>query len=135
MNNQKNIFINVDNFIKGYKIVVNVIRIIFLFIMCIVLFNLFFSLNDIMSKIILLPFLLCCLCFFGQLLCTLIGNVKLVKLCKRVYVFIFLMYWFCIIGLGIYSSIINKEYEMIFFTFPFIMAGIYMLTKTLGKKK
>lgn len=126
---------NNSKFIKGHKMAMNVIKIIFLFIMCIILFRLFLSIKDIMSKVIFLPFLLCGCCLFWKLICELIGNIKLVNLCKMMYIFIFLMYWFGFIGFGIYSSIINKEYKMILFIIPFIMAGIFVGYKSFVNKK
>lgn len=115
-----------------FILLTNIIPSIFI---CIFLFWLLFNIEGTFGKIIFLPFVLCGSCSFWQIVARIMGNHKLEKLFNKLYMFIFLMYWFGILTIGIYSSIIYKNYGIIPFTIPFIVVGLYVGYKFFIKKK
>lgn len=120
---------------KSFDIFVNSIKIIMISLICIVLFYLFLNISGMIGKIVMLPFLLCALCLFFQMIAIACGNNKLTAIFGKLYILIFLIYWFGVIGTGIYVSIINEEYIMILFLIPFIVVGLFVAYKTFSSKK
>lgn len=92
-------------------------------------FWLFFQFKDITSKLMFLPFLICGSLAFWHTICDVFKNTKLRDFLYKLYVFVFLTFWFGMLGVGIYTSIINKEYGMIIFMIPFILVGVFTIKK------
>lgn len=124
-----------SNLVKFFSIFINITKLVTIFIICIFLFILFISIKVVAGKLLLLPFLLCTICLFWQTISSIIKNAKLVELFGKMYILIFLVYWFGITGIGLYSSIVNKEYGMLLVVIPFIVVGIWVGYKSFVKKK
>ena len=133
-NNNKEI--DETNFIKSYDIIKNSISIIAVIIMCTVLTNIFFSCSDFTSKLIFLPLYLCGLCSAGLIISKIFDSYILEKLFFKVYIVIFLIYWFvCISFFTI--RIIKQEVNYIYalFSIPFWIAGLYAIYKYFIKNR
>ncbi len=95
---------------------------------------LFLHTTDTITRIILIPFFICGFTIFGALIAKFFRKVNLEVLFHKLYTVGFLLFWFGVLVLGCYLSLINREYQMIIFTIPFWLVGIYMVYKNFIKK-
>lgn len=119
----------------SFYALINGIKLVTIVIICIILLYLWFNINNVLGKIILLPFVLCGLSLFGQMIALIRKNDKMIKFFGKAYIVIFLIYWFGIIFFGLFDSIVNKKYLLVLFLMILVFAGIYMAYVTLFKKK
>ena len=119
----------------SFYALINGIKLVTIFIICIILLYLWFSISDTLGKIIFLPFVLCGFSLLCQVIALIRENNKLINFFGKVYIVIFLIYWFGIVLFGIFDSIIKKNYSLILFLMIFVFAGIYMIYVTFFKKK
>lgn len=131
----KNKKVDDEKLLKSFEIFINIIRIISIGFVCLFLFYLFMMMGDFFSRLILLPFLLCACCLFWQTIAMIKKNDLMVEILGKMYIVIFLLYWFGVIGVCAYTMIIDEQYSMTLFLIPFILAGVYVVFDTFFKKK
>ena len=91
--------------------------------------------KDTFTRIILIPFLIASLATLGKLCSLYFKNINWTIFFHKLYTIGFLIFWFSFLIVATYISIINKEYNIVLFSIPFWIAGIYFLYKNLIKKK
>lgn len=94
----------------------------------------FLHTTDTITRIALIPFLICAIACFCTLIFQFFRKVDLQVLFHKLYIIGFLMFWFEVLIFGCYISLVNKEYQMLIFTIPFWLVGIYMVHKNFIKK-
>lgn len=100
--------------------------IIFIFLLVIISKN-----KDIMSRIIILPFLLCSLFLALKNICLIMDKERIALTFSKLFIINFLVFWF---GFLVFSNayfIRENNYFSLIFTIPFWIAGIYMVHKFL----
>jgi hypothetical protein len=126
----KHEYIDDNKLINSYFILENSISIIVYFIINVIFMRWFISTENIIEKLILSPFCLCLLCALGLAIAKAFDKKLLESIFKKLYIVIFLIYWF---GMLIYFTIsIIKLYKfniMLLLTIPFWLAGFYILYK------
>ena len=122
--------------VLSFEIIKKIIGIIGLSIVCIVFISIFFNLSDLTSKILFSPFLACALCTVGLGLSKIFGNLKLERIFQKIYIIIFLSYWFGFLVVWTNSLIKQQDdYKYLLLTVPFWVTGIIIMYKYLIKKK
>lgn len=122
-----------SDFFKSYELVCQWLR---FFIACyfnIQIFVLFFKINNLVSRLILLPFCLCFLFVLLKNICVIMRRDKFVVIFSKLYIGIFLCYWLIMCGLGIYWCIFNKRYSMIIFIMLFLIVGGRIIYRNLKR--
>jgi len=120
-----------NNFLKYY----NLIKFLVVLYMNIQIWIIFFKMDNLLNRLILLPFCLCFFCTFGQVLGRFFNKYMIVKFFSKLYVLIFLGYWFLVCGIGTYGAIRDREYSMILFILLFWIVGIFVIYRKFIKKK
>lgn len=126
----------IDNtdLIKFSNVMQKVTSVIPVVVICIIFSIVYIKLNEFIFRIIFLPFLCCGYCTLGYYLSVAFQNQKFTKLFLKMYLVIFLIYWFGVLIIATISSIIQKQSEMIIFSVPFWLVGIYVAYKSFVKK-
>ena len=91
--------------------------------------------KDLLTRIIIIPFIVFSLSFFIEKVLLIFEKKSLAKKVQKIYVIAFLVYWFGFIIYWDYVSIVNKDYMSILFSLPFWVGGIYITYKRLYKKE
>lgn len=120
--------------IKFSSIMQKVTSIIPAVVICIIFSIVYIKLNEFIFRLIFLPFLCCGYCTLGYYLSVAFQNQKFKKLFLKMYLVIFLIYWFSVLIIATISSIVQKQSEMIIFSVPFWLVGIYVAYKSFVKK-
>lgn len=100
--------------------------IISIFLIIIVIKN-----QDIISKLIILPFLFCGIFTIGKNACLLKENKRGANIFSKLFVLSFLTFWFGFLVIWSYLFIRKNSYFPLVFTIPFWIAGIYIVRKFL----
>lgn len=126
----------IDNtdLIKFSNVMQKVTSVIPAVVICIIFSIVYIKLNEFIFRIIFLPFLCCGYCTLGYYLSVAFQNQKFTKLFLKMYLVIFLIFWFGVLIIATISSIIQKQSEMIIFSVPFWLVGIYVAYKSFVKK-
>lgn len=120
--------------IKFSSIMQKVTSVIPAIVICIIFSIVYIKLNEFIFRIIFLPFLCCGYCTLGYYLSVAFQNQKFKNLFLKMYLVIFLIYWFSVLIIATISSIVQKQSEMIIFSIPFWLVGIYAAYKSFVKK-
>lgn len=91
--------------------------------------------NDKFTRIILIPFLIASLAILGKLCSLYFKNINWTIFFHKLYTIGFLIFWVGFLIVADYISINNKQYDMIIFSIPFWIVGIYFAYKNFIKKK
>ena len=110
-------------------------RLFYMVIVTAFLFFLFFKSSDIITKLILSPFLICSLAKGLENIFLIANKKDYAIICSKLYVVVFLIFWFGFLLYWCYFNFINKNYMLFFFSLPFWMVGIYIAYKFFMKKK
>ena len=108
-------------------------KLIYTLIITIFLIILIFKQNTIASKIIIVPFVICGITIILNAVFSLLNKNRLAKISKKIYILVFLIYWFAILGYGAYKSIINRQYSLFFAIIPLLIGGAYIIYKNIIK--
>ena len=119
-----------DNKIKNLILIRNIGVSLFIIVLLIWVF----ISNELVAKIIILPFLLCSLAFLEENIFTLFNKKLLVKIFHYIFIFSFLLYYYGFLIYIIYYSIKNKEYIFMLFTIPFWLFSILFLKNIFQKR-
>ena len=120
---------------KVEVVIINFIKVISLGFVCCFLIYIFTIAADFITRIILLPFVLCSCCLFWQNIAHIKKNDLMTEMLRKMYIVIFLLYWFGVIGVGAYTMIIDEQYSMTLCLIPFILAGVYVIYDTFFRKR
>lgn len=91
--------------------------------------------KDLITKIVVIPFLIFSLSFFIEKVLLIFNKNVLAKKVSKVYITAFLVYWFGFLIYWDYISTINKDYISLLFSIPFWIGGGYITYKRLFYKK
>lgn len=100
--------------------------IIFIFLLLIITKN-----SDMLSKLMIFPFLLCSLFSVGKNICLLKDKNNIANVFSKLFIISFLTFWFGLLGYGSYLFIKVNNYFNLVFTLPFWIGGIYIIRKFL----
>mgnify|MGYP000265297058 CR=1 FL=1 len=89
--------------------------------------------NDIISKIFILPFLVCSIASAGKNLCLIINKNKVANVFNKIFVITFFIFWFCFLAVWCYLNIKDNNYIALLFSLPFWVIGISFVRKFLFK--
>ena len=91
LNNNKD---EIDNIkiLKFYALFLDVIKIIAVVVINVGLLYIYINTFDYISKFIILPFCLCSLCVFGDVISKILNNNSMVKFFNKCYIFMFILY-------------------------------------------
>ena len=124
-----------EKILKIVSIIANIIKIITVILLNFILFKVFINTKDITIKIILIPFIICCISVLFSILASILNKDIIVKLMKKIYVIGFLTFWIGFLIFFTYSIIKQEnDYSMILFTIPFWLFAIYIIHKEVIKK-
>ena len=95
-------------------------------IITLILGNLYIKTPD--CKLILLPFLVCSIVLLMKNIFLPINKDKYLKIFNLIYAIGFLMFWFGFLMFLCYTSAVNKQYQLLLFSIPFWLVGLYFFT-------
>lgn len=104
--------------------------IIFVFLIAIMIKN-----QNIIARIMILPFLLCCGFSIGKNICLIIEKKRAATIFSKLFIISFLVFWFGMLLYGSFLFIKGQNYFSLIFTVPFWIAGIYITRKYLFEIK
>lgn len=87
--------------------------------------------QNILSRMMILPFLLCSAFLVAKNICFMLDKKKLAMVFSKLFIVGFLLFWFGILIYVNYIFIKNGEYFSLLFTLPFWLVGIYVTCKYL----
>ena len=90
--------------------------------------------SDMITRIVLIPFLIAAAATLGKLCFVYFKNINWMILMDKLYIIGFLLFWFGFLIVATYISINNKQYDMLLFSIPFWIVGIYIVYKNFIKK-
>lgn len=99
------------------------------------LFYVFIITPNFITKIIILPFLVCGIASVLKIFFLLIDKPQISNLCNKVYVISFFTYVLGFLGYWCYLNILARSYIALVFAIPFLIIAIKMMMKTLFKGK
>lgn len=79
------------------------------------------------SKIIFIPFIICAITMVGKNVALLCGKKNLAVTFSKLFVIVFLLFWFGFLGEAAFVCIRDRNYNMLVFTLPFWLAGIFVV--------
>jgi len=120
--------------LNSYVFLMKSIKVMGALIVTIILTILFINTKDAISRLIFLPFFLCGLAMLGNTIASVTDNQSLEKIFYKIYLAIFLTFWFSILTFGCITYIKNNEFGMILFTIPFWAVGIFVIYMFFIKK-
>ncbi len=132
---EKDDIVNDNNLRKSYYILIHTIKLIPIILACIICTVLFLKTKDLLGKGIISIFCLCTFCALGMTISKMRNNEKAAKIFAKMYLIIFLLYWFGMVTLFTINVIQTKAYAMLLFVLPFWIVGIVVAYKKLIKKE
>ena len=86
------------------------------------------------SKLIFIPFLICSVSQIGKSLSVILNKSKGVALFQKLFVLGFALFWVGFLVMAGFICIRDKNYQMLLFTIPFWIAGIFIIRSKLLKR-
>lgn len=108
---------------------INVIKLIRSILITLVLFILFFNISN--EKLILIPFIICSIAIVLKDLFIVFNKEKYLKIFDKLYIFGFFVFWFGFLIYFDYLCYIDKNYQLLVFSIPFWLVGIFFIKKKL----
>ena len=93
-----------------------------------------FNSNDLMTRLIIIPFLIFSLGFFFKSIFLILKKEKVAIIMEMIYVFSFFVYYFGFLIWWDYINIINKNYVSVLFSLFAWVGGILILYKRIRKR-
>lgn len=84
------------------------------------------------GKIVMIPFLICSIALVLKNVFSSLNNGEYVKIYTKIFNIGFLCFWYGFLFFATYKMIIEKRFELILFSIPFYIVGIYVI-KSLRK--
>ena len=94
-----------------------------------------FSSNDMTTKIIVIPFLVCGLSFFLKSIFIVCNKSHWAAWMSKVFVIAFLTYWFGFLIYWDYVSIVKGDYVSVLFSLIFWLAGGFVVYRRFIRKR
>ena len=94
------------------------------------LFFLFIN-NKGLTRLMIIPFILCGFAALGKNICLLLGKNNYAKGFSQLYKFSFFAFYFFILLLWSYSAMKTANYFLLLFTIPFFALGIHSIRKSI----
>lgn len=91
--------------------------------------------KDLLTRMIVIPFLLFGISVFVRNICLMLKKYKIAKLFTKISVVVFFIYYFGFLVFWDYLAIINKEYGMVVFSLVAWFVGISVVHKIFKVKK
>lgn len=91
--------------------------------------------KDLLTRIIVIPFLLFGISFFFKNVCIMLNKNKLAKMFSKINMIAFLIYLFGFITFWCYTSLKIGAYIQIIFSIPFWIVGIFIIRKRFFSQK
>lgn len=91
--------------------------------------------KDLLTRIIVIPFLLFGISYFIKNVCIMLNKNKLAKIFSKINVIAFLIYLFGFTTFWCYTSLKNGAYLQTIFSIPFWIAGIFIIRKRFFSQK
>ena len=95
----------------------------------------FITSDKLTTKIAIIPFMICTLSILGATVSSIIKKDKFIPLFSNIFFISILLYWFGFLIFMNYRLFKNQEYNMILFTVPFWIIGIFLFYKKIIKRK
>lgn len=109
-------------------------RLIYTMFILIFLLSITIRTEDIKTKIMLIPFVICGFSSTGKNICLILDKGKLANIFSKVFIISLLLFWFGFLAYWSYLCIRAKNYLTILFIIPFFIIGIYLIRKFLLNK-
>lgn len=122
---------------QGYekiKKVVSIERLIVGFMVVVILLVAFIQ-NEGMSRLMVLPFLICSIANFFEMLFYYLKKDNIAKVFNYIFKISFLIFIVGFLGFFIYYSIVNKEYHFLIMILVFVLVVYLMLKAKFFKRK
>ena len=100
-----------------------------------ILLKVLFNTNDLMTRIIVIPFLVFAVALGLKNSLIMMNKKALAIKVSKVYVVAFLIYWVGFLIYWDYVSFMDGNYRKVLYSVPFWLGGIYFTYKRLLKKK
>lgn len=94
-----------------------------------------FNSSDLLTKVVIIPFIVFSLGLFFKNICLILGKVQIAKLMEKIYVIAFFIYYFGFLIYWDYISIINKDYVSLILSFLAWFGGLFVAYKRYLKLK
>ena len=104
-------------------------------IIFVLLIYILFNSKDLITKIVIIPFIAYSLGIFLKNICLILGKVKIAKLMEKIYVIAFFLYYFGFLVYWDYISITNKDYVSLVASFLAWFGGLFVAYKRYLKLK
>ena len=85
--------------------------------------------SSLNSKIIFIPFIIGAIAMVGKNIALLCGKKNLAAIFNKLFTIGFLLFWFGFLSVSAYICIRDKNYNMLAFTLPFWLAGIFVVKR------
>ena len=95
----------------------------------------YFAIKTTSPKIIFAPFLICSVAGIGKYIGMLFNQLKLALFFDRLFKIVFFLSWFIFLIFACCFSIREGRYEVVLFTLPLWLGGIFFAKRKLFKKK
>ena len=94
-----------------------------------------FNSSNLLTKVVIIPFIVFSLGLFFKNICLILGKVQIAKLMEKIYVIAFFIYYFGFLIYWDYISIINKDYVSLILSFLAWLGGLFVAYKRYLKLK
>ena len=94
-----------------------------------------FNSNDLLTRVVIIPFIIFSLGLFFKNICLILEKTKLAKLMEKIYVIAFFVYYFGFLIYWDYISITNKDYVSLVVSFLAWFGGLFVAYKRYLKLK
>lgn len=98
------------------------------------LIYIFIKSQNMTTRIIMIPFLICGFAMLGKNIFLIMNKEKYAKTFNNLYIISFLLYWFGFLIYWCYLNVINRNYFLLLLSIPFWAIGIGIIYKFLLKK-
>lgn len=109
-------------------------KIVLSFIALIILIWAFFQ-NDLLGKIIIIPFLVCSFAMLNENLFLLLNKIKISTIFKYIFRISFFIYVFGFLLYMIFYAIVNKSYSILIVVALFLIFAIHFIKKLFFNNK
>ena len=89
----------------------------------------YFLIRTTSPKIILAPFLICCIASIGKNLGLLSNKTKIAWFFDRLFKVVFFLSWFAFLIFACYIAVRDGNYKVIIFTLPFWFGGLFFVKR------
>lgn len=94
----------------------------------------YFVIKTTGPRIILAPFLICCIASIGKNLALLFDRTKIAWIFDRLFKVVFFLSWFTFLIAACYMAVRDGNYKVILFTLPFWLGGLFFVKRKFRSK-